>query len=180
MWRPTRDQTSLHPRADREWSQVASREFVGLDLRADSRVIVVVAEWLAMAVAWQPLVAAELLAAPVSPPRVLLQQFFLAALCQAVLLVAWSPQAASHRWVSHPRVSLVAFHQSVLHPLVSPHLALIHWVFHPLAWNLVAASSAALAELCHLWSRPLFQQAIFVFQFCVHPQVEQPRMDSRL
>ena len=152
LWRPIRDQTSLHPLADRAWSQVGSREFAGLDSRADSRVIVVEAEWLAMAVAWQPVVAAELLAA-----RALLQQFFLAALCLAVLLVAWSPQAASHRWVSHPLVSLVAFHQSVLHPLVSPHLALNHWVFDRLAWSPAAASSAARAELCHLWSRPLFQ-----------------------
>ena len=35
-------------------------------------------------------------------------------------------------------------------------------------------------ELCLLWSHPLFQQAIFVFQFCVHPQAEQPRLDLQL
>ena len=97
-----------------------------------------------------------------------------------VSLAALLPQEVSHRWVSHPRVSLVASHRSVWRPSVLPRLALNHWVFDRWVWNPAAAFSAALAELCHLWSHPLFQPAIFVFQFCVHPQAEQPRLDLQL
>ena len=35
------------------------------------------------------------------------------------------------------------------------------------------ASSAALAEPCHLWSRQLYLWAILLFQFFVHRQAEQ-------
>ena len=112
--------------------------------------------------------------------RVLPPQFFRAASCPAVSLAALLPQAVSLRWVSHPRVSRVASHRAVWRPSVLPRLALNHWVFDRWVWNPAAAFSAALVGLCHLWSRPLFQQVIFVFQFCVHPQAEQPRLDLQL
>ena len=100
------------------------REFADLDLRADLPRLVVAAVKLAMAAAWRPLVAEELLVALVLPPRVLLQQVFPAALC--LVFAAWWLQAVFHPWVSHPRACPVASHRLVWRRWVSPHLALNH------------------------------------------------------